>query len=153
VLSGLHATPTTGHSGFTKTYDRVRRSFFWDGMKKEIHTFVEECDVCQRNKGETIKSLGTLQPLLIPPAIWRDISMDFIVGLTKLSNKSVIMVVVDHLSKYSNFCALQHPFTSSTVAQLFMDHVGTRADLGFNATTVHQQSPNYWPFRQHLQRR
>jgi hypothetical protein len=33
VLSELHATPTTGHSGFTKTYDSVKRSFFWDGMK------------------------------------------------------------------------------------------------------------------------
>jgi hypothetical protein len=28
VVSELHATPTTGHSGFTKTYDRVKRSFF-----------------------------------------------------------------------------------------------------------------------------
>jgi hypothetical protein len=33
VLSELHVTPTAGHSGFTKTYDRVKRSFFWDGMK------------------------------------------------------------------------------------------------------------------------
>jgi hypothetical protein len=33
VLSELHATPTMGHSGFTKTYDRVKLSFFWDGMK------------------------------------------------------------------------------------------------------------------------
>jgi hypothetical protein len=49
--------------------------------------------------------------------------MDFIVGLPKEGNKSFIMVVVDCLSKYSHFCALQHPFTTSTVAQLFMDHV------------------------------
>jgi hypothetical protein len=28
VLSKLHATPTAGHLGFTKTYDRVKRSFF-----------------------------------------------------------------------------------------------------------------------------
>jgi hypothetical protein len=28
VLSELHATPTAGHLGFTKTYDRVKRSFF-----------------------------------------------------------------------------------------------------------------------------
>jgi hypothetical protein len=33
VLSELHDTPTTGHSVFTKTYDRVKCSFFWDGMK------------------------------------------------------------------------------------------------------------------------
>jgi hypothetical protein len=36
VLSKLHATPTAGHSGFTKTYDRVKRSFFWDGMTCKI---------------------------------------------------------------------------------------------------------------------
>jgi hypothetical protein len=92
-------------------------------MKQNVRNFVAECDVFQRNKGETIKSHGTLQPLPIPPAIWRDISMDFITSLPKSINKSVIMVVVDRLSKSAHFCALQHPFTTSIVAQLFMDQV------------------------------
>jgi hypothetical protein len=87
VLFELHATPTTEHSGFTKTYDRVKRSFFWDGMKQDIRKFVAESEVCQCNKGETVKSPGTLQPLPIPPAIWKDISMDFITGLPKSGNK------------------------------------------------------------------
>jgi hypothetical protein len=123
VLYDLHATPTTGHSGFTKTYDMVKRSFFWDDMKQYIRNFVAECDVCQCNKGEIVKSLGTLQPLLIPPTIWKDISMDFNINLPKSGNKSVIMVVVDRLSNYAPFCALQHPLTTSTVAQIFMDQV------------------------------
>jgi hypothetical protein len=33
------------------------------------------------------------------------------------------MVVFYLLSMYSHFCALQHPFTTSTVAQIFMDRV------------------------------
>jgi hypothetical protein len=90
-------------------------------MKHDIHNFVAKCDVCQRNKRETMKDLGTLQPLPIPPAIWRDISMDFIVILPKSGNKSVIMVVVDRLSKYAHFFSLQHPLTASTVTQFFMD--------------------------------
>jgi hypothetical protein len=49
--------------------------------------------------------------------------MDFIIGLPKSGNKSVIMVVVDCLSKYDHFYALQHPFTTSTVAQIFKDKV------------------------------
>jgi hypothetical protein len=49
--------------------------------------------------------------------------MDFITGLSKSGNKSVIMVVVDRLSKYAHLCALQHPYTASTVAQIFMDQV------------------------------
>jgi len=120
VLFELHATPT---AGFTKTYDKVKRSFFLDVMKQDIRNFVAECEVCQHNKGETIKSLGTLQPLLIPPTIWKDISMDFITGLPKSGNKSVIMVVVDCLSMYAHFCTLKHPFIASTMAQIFIDQV------------------------------
>jgi hypothetical protein len=47
--------------------------------------------------------------------------MDFIVGLPKADNKLVIIVVVECLSKVANFCALDHPFTPSLVAQAFVD--------------------------------
>jgi len=49
--------------------------------------------------------------------------MEFIVGLPKEVNKSVIMVVVDHISKYAHFCDLPHPFTSTMIAQVFIDHI------------------------------
>jgi hypothetical protein len=71
VLSELHSTPTTRNSWFTKTYDRVKRSFFWDGMKQDVHIFVAECDFYQHNKGEIVKSPRKLQPLSIPSTIWR----------------------------------------------------------------------------------
>jgi hypothetical protein len=92
-------------------------------MKYDVYTFVDECDVCQRNKGEIVKASCTLQLLPIPPTIWCNISMDFIVGLPKSDNKSVIMVVVIRLYKYTHFYALQHPFTASIVIQLFMDNI------------------------------
>jgi hypothetical protein len=92
-------------------------------MKKDILQFVTECEVFQRNKGETVKSPGILQPLPIPTLIWTDISMDFIVGLPKVGNKSVIMVVVDHLSKYAHFFSLPHPFTTTLIAQVFLDEI------------------------------
>jgi hypothetical protein len=147
VLSELHATPTAGHCGLTKTYDQVKRYFFWDGMKQDIRNFVAECDVCQRNKGETVKSPGTLQSLSIPPSIWQDISMDFIVGLPKSGNKSVIMVVVDRLSKYVHLCALQHPFATSTVAQLFMDQVFNLHGLPHSIVSDRDPTSisNFWP--------
>jgi hypothetical protein len=141
VLSELHATHITGHSGFTKTYDRVKRSFFWDGMKQDICKFVVECEVCQRNKGEIVKSPSTLQPLLIPPTIWKDISMNFITSLPKSGNKSVIMVVVDLLSKYAHFFSLPHPFTASTVAQIFMDQVFKLH--GMPHSIVSDRDPNF----------
>jgi hypothetical protein len=35
-------------------------------MKHDIYKFVVECEVCQRNKGEIVKYLGTLQPFPVP---------------------------------------------------------------------------------------
>ena len=49
--------------------------------------------------------------------------MDFIIGLPKSEGKSVIMVVVDRITKYAHFFALSHPFKESTVATAFMKKI------------------------------
>ena len=63
-----------------KTYHRVKKEFFWDGLKTDVQWFVAECLVCQQNKVETIKTPGLLQPLSIPSQCWEKVSMDFITG-------------------------------------------------------------------------
>jgi hypothetical protein len=123
VLLELHTSPVGGHSGFLKTYHRVKKDFFWDGLKTDVQRLVAECLVCQQNKVETIKTPGLLQPLSIPSQRWEEVSMDFITGLPKSEGKSVIMVIVDRLTKYAHFCALSHPFKASTVATTFMETV------------------------------
>jgi hypothetical protein len=62
--------PQLGTPGLPKPMTGSNVIFFWDGMKQEVLNVLDECDVFQRNKGETIKSFDTLQPLLIPPSIW-----------------------------------------------------------------------------------
>ena len=49
--------------------------------------------------------------------------MDFIIGLPKSEGRNVIMVVVDRLTKYTHFCSLSHPFSSSTIATTFINMV------------------------------
>jgi hypothetical protein len=66
VLFELHTSPVGGHSRFLKTYHRVKKDFFWDGLKTNVQRFVVECVVFQQNKVETIKTPGLLQPLSIP---------------------------------------------------------------------------------------
>lgn len=85
-------------------------------MKKHINKFVRECYVCQLNKTDLATSPGLLQPLPIHERVWLEISMDFI-GCSHVSNgTTVIMVVVDRLSKYSHFIPLSHHYT---VVQVF----------------------------------
>ena len=49
--------------------------------------------------------------------------MDFITSLPKSKGRSVIMVVVDRLTKYAHFCALSYSFKAITVAIAFMETI------------------------------
>ena len=79
--------------------------------------------VFQQNKVETINTPGLLQPLPIPSQRCEEVSMDSITSLPKSKGKSVIMVVVDILTKYAHFCELSPPFKASTVANAFMEKI------------------------------
>lgn len=72
---------------------------------------------------ETIKPPGLLQPNSIPEKAWTYISMDFIDGLLSSNGKSVILVVVDRLTKYGHFIPMAHPYTAAGVAQLLVKEV------------------------------
>ena len=50
TLLESHTSPLGGHSGFLKTYHRVKKEFFWDVLKSNIQNLVAECSVCQQNK-------------------------------------------------------------------------------------------------------
>ena len=123
ILRELHTSPLGGHSGFLKTYHKVKKEFFLDGLKSDIHKFLAKCLVFQQNKVETIKISSLLQPLSIPSQCSEDVSMDFITSLPKFEGKSVIMVVVDRLTKYAHFCTLSHPFKASKVPTAFMETI------------------------------
>ncbi|GKD62929.1 putative mitochondrial protein, partial [Tanacetum coccineum] len=117
------STVTSGHSGTNVTSHKIGTLFYWRGMCKGVKRFIRECDTCQRQKPDLSAYPGYLQPLLIPEKVWSEISMNFITGLPKSQGKSVILVVVDRLSKYAHFMALSHPYTASSVAQVFLDSV------------------------------
>lgn len=111
------------HEGYQKTMFRISREFYWQGMRSHIKEFVATCLICQRNKVETLKPAGLLQPLPIPQHVWTDVSMDFIEGLPSSQGKNVILVVVDRFSKYAHFVALSHPYTAPIVAHLFFENI------------------------------
>jgi hypothetical protein len=48
VLLELHTSPVGGHLGFLKTYHRVKKDFFGDGLKTDVQRFVAECLVFQK---------------------------------------------------------------------------------------------------------
>ncbi|MCH84618.1 hypothetical protein A2U01_0005450, partial [Trifolium medium] len=119
LLEEFHASLIGGHSGIHRTFGRLQENVFWFGMRKDVEDFVKACVVCQQTKSATHAPYGLLQPLPIPEKVWEDISMDFIVGLPSFQTHTVILVVVDRLSKAAHFGMLSTHYTAARVAELF----------------------------------
>jgi hypothetical protein len=105
------------------THNRLKKLFYWPNMKQDVNSFVKQCEVCQKAKHELCKYPGLLQPLPIPQSSWIDMSMDFIEGLPSSYGYSIILVVVDHFTKYAHFFPVRHAYTTTTIAKIFMDNV------------------------------
>ena len=81
ILEEAHSGSFFIHPGSTKTYQDLKVSFWWSGMKRDVSEFVTKCLVCQRVKVEHQVPLGLLHPIIIPEWKWDRITMDFVVRL------------------------------------------------------------------------
>jgi hypothetical protein len=123
LINAFHASAFGCHSGGQATYQRLKQLFSWKGLKQDVENVVKQCPICQKAKHSQQHPSGLLQPLPIPKGAWQGVSMDFIEGLPTSENCSVIVVIVDRLTKYTHFIATKHPYTAQGIAQLFLDNV------------------------------
>lgn len=106
VLAALHDDPTAGHLGFFKTYERVRRRFFWPRLYRTIHKYVPSCRSCQQRKPGPA-STGPLQPLPPPAHPFATVGVDLFGPLPlSASGNRWIVTAVDHLTRYVVAAAL-----------------------------------------------
>lgn len=87
MIQAIHNSSVGGHSGILGTYQRMKKLFYWPGMKQMVVEVVGHCDICQMNKGEHVASPGLLEPIPIPEGAWELLTMDFIGGLPKSEGK------------------------------------------------------------------
>lgn len=92
-------------------------------MGKSIAHFIADCAICQQVKDSTSKPIGLLQPLAVPSVIWEEIAMDFIMGLPKVKGDSIIVTVVDRLSKFCHLGSLPSSYNAISVVDFFIQNV------------------------------
>ncbi|KAA0025113.1 pol protein [Cucumis melo var. makuwa] len=123
LLSEAYSFPFTVHPGSTKMYQGLRCVYWWRNMKREVANFVSRCLVCQQVKAPRQRPTGLLQPLSVPGWKWESMSMDFITGLFRTQNYTVIWVVVDRLTKSAHFVLGKSTYTASKWGQLYMTEI------------------------------
>ena len=92
-----------GHQGYERTYEALRRKYFWPRMYSDVLQYTTSCVNCQRAKRDTHARPAPLQPLPVEDIFCR-IHIDIIGPIQKSAqskNKyNYILLVVDSFSKW-----------------------------------------------------
>lgn len=121
ILHEGHHSKLTIHPSGNKMYRDMKRTFYWEGMKRDIGNFISGCINCQLVKAEQKILSGFLHPLEVPQWKWESISMDFIDGLPKMRQGfNNIWVIVDRLTKSTHFIPLKSTRTTAKLAELYV---------------------------------
>jgi hypothetical protein len=112
ILREAHESAYSIHTGGNKMYHDLNATYWWYGMKRDVAEYVVLCDTCQRVKAEHQRPADLLQPLQVPEWKWKEIDMDFIVGLlrTQLGYDS-IWVIMDRLTKVAHFIPVKTTYS------------------------------------------
>ena len=69
-------------------------------MNNDVCQYVKSCDSCQRIKASQQVPGGLLQPLAIPTRPWEQVSIDFVIQLSRTkAGFDAIVVFIDMFSK------------------------------------------------------
>jgi hypothetical protein len=93
-------------------------------MKRDVAEYVALCDSCQRVKAEHQRPARLLQPLQVPEWKWKEIAMDFIVGLLRTqSGYDFIWVIMDRLTKVAHFIPVKTTYSGLQFVELYMSMI------------------------------
>ena len=120
VLHVLHNSPSAGHIGVSKTLEKVRRRFYWHGMRENVENHTRRCGPCAQVNDPSklpraplinIKSGNPLQRVAID-----------IVGPTPRSSlgHEWLLVVSDHFAKFAQAFPVRNT-SAVTLAKKVMD--------------------------------
>ena len=123
VLKTRHSNLAAGNFGIQRTYEAVRKDFYWPSMRKDVEEFVKSCIICQKIKSSKQKVFGKLMPLPIPSGPWKSLGMDFVVKLPVSNGYDYILVVADRFSKLSHLIPCRESIDATETANLFLKNI------------------------------
>ena len=123
--SKYHDSPYHSHPDPARTYQSVKRFYYWPLMRGDIFEYVRTCDSCQRHKKSTQLPAGLLQPT--PTSCPNEKERHWIVDFaTKLplteSGRCEIMVMKSH-DKFTILKPCPPGMGAEGAAALFLDSV------------------------------
>ena len=102
ILEENHDSKLAGHSGFARTYKRIKENYKWESMKKDIKNYIKRCASCQENKVNFKPLKAPLEITSTSSRAFEKLAIDVVgpLPLTENGNK-FIFTMQDDLTKFS----------------------------------------------------
>jgi len=123
LIAKQHEPPQAGHGGTAKTTELISPPYYWPKIRKDIKSFIKNCDTSQGTKVVRHAPYGLLQSKEAPDRPWKSIAMDFITDLPKSEAYDNILVVIDRLTKMSHFIQCSKDLDARQLANLLMEEM------------------------------
>ena len=101
ILKKNHDHELAGHPGIKATLLRIRKNWTWDGIRKDVERYIQNCEKCQKNTQEVHKKL--LAEIQQPQKIWKLVTIDHITKLPPVKGLDAILVIVDRYLEMAHF--------------------------------------------------
>eukprot|EP00833_Pecoramyces_ruminatium_P016170 jgi/Orpsp1_1/1190202/evm.model.d7180000077406.1 len=135
IIQLNHDSEFAGHLGIDKTYDLVKRNYFWPKMQKDIAGYVKSCKICCQKKDDRHKPYGKAVRVPIAELPWQEVQLDFITDLPisyrsrkgeepkeEVIRSGCILVCCDKLTKMIHLTGFRHvPSAMETVKALLRE--------------------------------
>ena len=120
VLYALHDSPSAGHLGVSKTLEKVRRRFYWHGMREDLENHIGRCGPCAEVNDPSKLPKAPLINITSGHPLQR-VAID-IVGPTPRSSSGHewLLVVSDHFTKFAQAFPVRNT-SAVTLAKKVMD--------------------------------
>lgn len=122
VLHAFHDSEFGGgHGSVDKTYDKVRRRYYWPNQYRDVASYVNSCDVCKARRLK--RDFAPMQNMPIPNYPFEMIAVDTCGPFpeTETGNKYVV-TFIDHFSAWPEAFAVKNK-TAETVGALILNEI------------------------------
>ncbi|GFS72290.1 hypothetical protein TNCV_1827071 [Trichonephila clavipes] len=102
VLRLAHTSVFSSHMGPKKTLERIKYSFFWEGLRADVKKFCESCKECQLTRSIRIKDRSPITPVARPELPFQVVNMDLIgpIDPPSLKGHKYILCPVDQHTRW-----------------------------------------------------
>ena len=128
LISRHHNNFLARHFDIGKTRELVGQKYYWLSLKKDVETYIIECDIILALKPVHYKLYRDLQSFLVPIYRWKNFSMDFVTGLSlsadwNSDSYDSILVIVDQLTKMVHYKPVKVTIDAPGPAEVILNMV------------------------------